>query len=1166
MSSASEASGCVLRNGRVIPSRTVNRSVTPIDGLHSGEGLEADRNSGEGKRVSSRPFVDEEKTCNVRKPTRTLKGARSIVPEERSSYAGSCVSSRFKTVSYIRKEKLAAELRAEVAIMELEKKLILKRLEVEKAELDGLADGDLTDDQATSEPAVQYGREKTQEWIAQHKPQDEPWKLPSAAQRNKANTLSPHLLDDCRGERTEMRMMLARQSNAKELPIFSGDSQEWPAFISQFRRSTTVCGYNADENLMRLQRCLKGRARETVAAMLSLPENVPVVVAALERRFGRPYQIIGNMIGKIMQMSAIQEDKPDSIIDLSNAVIGLVASMKSLGHCGHMMNPQLLQELVGKLTPTLRLQWGAVAVNGAVDVESFSDWLLTIADAASYISVPTAAKRDERKQAERKPSHHVKEVVLTAVDTRDSKCRKCAICGKKSHCETECEDFRRSTVSNRWKLVKQNRLCYRCLKKGHGATDCKSTINCLVEGCDRTHHPMLHEERGTSNPRREVGGAVFSHSSCSPSQVLLRILPVTLYGPLSEFHTYALLDEASTVTLLTQSVADAIGTTGQQDPLRLQWTNNMSQSNDNPQRVKLGISGADGKRYELQNVRTVDDLALPIQSVDGNKLRRRWTHLADYEVPSLRSAQPTILLGQDNCHLIVARTVVEGAPNAPVLSETKLGWILHGNVPFTKRVDAEFSFFTCCDASDAALHELVKQSFTAENFGVRVPEKLLLGRNEERAMHILQDTTRRTGERYEAGLLWRTDEPSFPPSKAMALKRLKSMEKKMDMDEDFAVQYCQKIEEYVQKGYAVQLTDSEVQSRPTKWFLPHFAVKNDNKPGKIRFVFDAAAKSNGISLNDMLLPGPDMLVPLTNVLFKFRTNEIAIGGDIKEMFHQVNIRVEDRAAQRFLWRGRNRTDEPSVYEMKAMTFGATFSPTTAQYVKNINAARFKDVEPDAYYAVLHCHYVDDYLDSVSTEEEAVKRAHAVIRVHDDEGFQIRNWASSSARVLQQIPNHLRAVTDEQLIGEEKLPCERILGIRWDPNCDQFMFVAKLKTEGGKLPQTKREILRVVMSLFDPLGFLANYIVRAKILLQDIWRSAIGWDDEVAGTLLLKWKDWLSLLPSVRNLAVQRPYSYLMRKRESVELHVMYDASEQAFASVAYLRVVGSDFTSIAWRL
>ena len=139
---------------------------------------------------------------------------------------------------------------------------------------------------------------------------------------------------------------------------------------------------------------------------------------------------------------------------------------------------------------------------------------------------------------------------------------------------------------------------------------------------------------------------------------------------------------------------------------------------------------------------------------------------------------------------------MEGAPNAPVLSKTKLGWILHGNVPFTQKVDAQFTFFTCCDSSDTSLHELVKQSFTAENFGLKLPTKVLLGKNEERAMNILRATTEFVGDSYEAGHLWRDDSVSVPPSRSMAMKRLLSMEKKMDL---------KKIDEYVEKGYAVNL-------------------------------------------------------------------------------------------------------------------------------------------------------------------------------------------------------------------------------------------------------------------------------------------------------------------------------------------------------------------------
>lgn len=68
--------------------------------------------------------------------------------------------------------------------------------------------------------------------------------------------------------------------------------------------------------------------------------------------------------------------------------------------------------------------------------------------------------------------------------------------------------------------------------------------------------------------------------------------------------------------------------------------------------------------------------------------------------------------------------------------------------------------------------------------------------------------------------------------------------------------YRQKIRDYVTKGYVRRLTKTEAaQTSPHTWYLPHFSVVNPNKPGKMRFVFDAAAMVDKISLNSMLLSG-----------------------------------------------------------------------------------------------------------------------------------------------------------------------------------------------------------------------------------------------------------------------------------------------------------------------
>ncbi|XP_065086835.1 uncharacterized protein LOC135708663 [Ochlerotatus camptorhynchus] len=90
------------------------------------------------------------------------------------------------------------------------------------------------------------------------------------------------------------------------------------------------------------------------------------------------------------------------------------------------------------------------------------------------------------------------------------------------------------------------------------------------------------------------------------------------------------------------------------------------------------------------------------------------------------------------------------------------------------------------------------------------------------------------------------------------------------------------------------------------------------------------------------------------------------------MFHQVLIREEDQRYQCFFWTNEN--GNLAVYAMRVMTFGACCSPSSAQYVKNVNAERFKNKYPAPYGAITKSHYVDDMLISVANEEDAIQTA------------------------------------------------------------------------------------------------------------------------------------------------------------------------------------------------
>lgn len=68
-----------------------------------------------------------------------------------------------------------------------------------------------------------------------------------------------------------------------------------------------------------------------------------------------------------------------------------------------------------------------------------------------------------------------------------------------------------------------------------------------------------------------------------------------------------------------------------------------------------------------------------------------------------------------------------------------------------------------------------------------------------------------------------------------------------------------------------------------------------------------------------------------------------------------------------------------------------------------------------------------------------------------------------------------------------------------------------------------------MSIFDPLGFLAHFVIYPKILIQDIWRSKIGWDEwALPVSLMNKWKLWLKHLPQVEQVRIPRLYANVTR--------------------------------------
>ena len=128
-------------------------------------------------------------------------------------------------------------------------------------------------------------------------------------------------------------------------------------------------------------------------------------------------------------------------------------------------------------------------------------------------------------------------------------------------------------------------------------------------------------------------------------------------------------------------------------------------------------------------------------------------------------------------------------------------------------------------------------------------------------------------------------------------------------------------------------------------------------------------------------------------------------------------------------------------------------------------------------AVLKRFYMDDYLDSFDDPQTAVKIITDVVSLLKLGGFDLAKFISNSRDILKEIsPGNLSPKIVN--LDLDKLPIERALGVSCDPNSDMLTF----KVVNKNIRETKRGILIMVSSIFDPRGLISPIIVKTKLLI------------------------------------------------------------------------------------
>lgn len=775
----------------------------------------------------------------------------------------------------------------------------------------------------------------------------------------------------------------------------------------------------------------------------------------------------------------------------------------------------------------------------------------------------------------------------------------------KPHPLKKCRGFRLKTLEERKALLKEQGICFKCCASdSHLAKQCKAVLKCVE--CDSENHiSALHpgpppwsakaaepavkdggegdeqEQPTTANTYcMEVCGEGRAGRSCAKI-CLVKVYP---HGkPEMAARMYAMLDDQSNRSLARSDFFDLFGVFDTEAPYSLKTCAGVVETCGRRADGFCIAPVSSGNSFSLPTLIECNEIPDNRAEIPTPEVALQHPHLKSIasQIPELDpNAHILLLLGRDVLRAHKVRQHINGPNDAPYAQRLDLGWVLVGemclgNAHKPKVYCAKTnvlengrpSLFTPCPshiqikdisytqtgkAKEKALGSLVFHKTKDDN-------KLALSIEDEKFLRIMDEHMYKDeANSWVAPLPFRHPRPRLPNNKEQALSRLSSLHRTLERKPLMKEQFIGFMEKILKNDHAE--VAPPLQEHQECWYLPTFGVYHPKKPDQIRIVFDSSAQHHGVSLNDVLLTGPDLNNSLLGVLIRFRKELVAITADIQQMFHCFVVRDDHRDYLRFLWhRDNDPTKDIIEYRMKVHVFGNRPSPAVATYGLRRAAQEHEQVYGTAAkHFIERNFYVDDGLLSLPTEAEAIDLLQTAQALLSESNLRLHKIASNSTNVLKAFPkeDHAKDIKDLDLEGDTP-HTQRSLGLTWEIATDTFSF----QVSDDDKPYTRRGVLSTVNSLYDPLGFAAPVTLYGRLLLRELSVDSIEWDSPLPESKKGEWETWRHSLKDLEKLHVPRAYTpQSLSKAKRKEICIFSDASTKAIGAVAYLKTITEDGT------
>jgi hypothetical protein len=773
--------------------------------------------------------------------------------------------------------------------------------------------------------------------------------------------------------------------------------------------------------------------------------------------------------------------------------------------------------------------------------------------------------------------------------------RDCVYCDGADHTAINCGKVRGAVA--RLAIVRTKGLCRNCLGL-HYTNRCPSSRVCSE--CAGKHHTSLHggfpDNRGTNsnqtqpptrdapNPSPASNAAGNSNSLVSSTETgglqptMMATFSAKAINPSNgkSFFVNVLIDSGSSYTHLDSVVKSKLGLHSLKSlTIGTSVCHSRQKRQVKADLVSFCLSTEDGSLWPLQALAT-QDLAAPIHIPAVQLPQDIRKTLASIRGPTA-NLPPSVdkeiplhlIVGGDYAQLLVGPRVPALALRPTLTAHlTQFGAIITGSLADATAANgtACLSFGTVLSANSflsgaqpgaqLSLEQLLDRTTNLEMLGLDQGSTKPPPQDDTASRQLMDSAFRDSDGRYVIALPLRPGVEDLPSNFGQAWGRAQANHRRLSQKERQL--YYGEFEKRKEEGVLEPVPKDKATEKTFVHYLPHFPVykyapavdgSTEKIVNKVRPVVDASAKTslNGLSLNDYLDSGPNLLNSLVQVYLIHRIHRFAVTSDLKAAFYSVGLQQQFRDAFRIILP--NDYTKPllqgnfSLYRFTRIVMGASPSPwillaVLAKICSEAISSKDSDLSQAELETMMEGLYVDNCVMGFDNEGDAKRAVPAMCHLFHKSAFHLREFASNLPGCLDSLPD------DDRLPGDT-VP---FLGLFWDTKEDFLRLKTPSLPEASTL--TRTSLCSAAHLVYDPSGYLAPVVLAIRLFNRYSFQNNDPWTKEADEDVKAGYRKLRADLLRVAEVPIPR---YLLQDRKAPARLVLYsDGAPNAYGCCIYV--------------